>query len=136
MVKGHLKKHADLTLLVGIRAIADNKANKLNGLLKRAADRASREQKSIDRPSMSDAIAIKNMYQELCNNTKWNKKPMHPLTFVNFCLEILENHNMPKIVEALEDITEHFEKGNKAPTACFWAGTVAFEKWAKITDGC
>jgi hypothetical protein len=132
MIKDFVNIHADLSLVVGIRSISNGKACKLNGLIERAAKVASREQKKLGRPSMTIAYEIATMYSALCKKTNWDKNPKHPLTFVNFCLEILENHNYPKIVEVLEDITEHFENGKNAPRPCFWAGTLAYNKWDTI----
>ncbi len=127
-----VNNHADLTLVVSLEHIQDAGNGRLNRLIKQAVKEAIKEAGKLQLPPLSENNKILDMFEELKEETGWDKGARHPLTFVNFCLMILEDYNYRKLCGILIEIMVFFERGNNAPAACFWAAPLAFDKWDNI----
>jgi len=126
--------HADLTLIISLEQIINVGNGRLNRLIKQAVKEALKEADKLQLPPRSENKTILDMFEKLKKETGWNNGARHPLTFINFCLMILEKYKYQKINDILVEIMDFFERAGNAPQPCFWAALIAYEKWERIVE--
>ena len=136
-MNGISKKATELSLVSAIEKLVVKKKNgRLNGLLEKLAKEANNE---LDRIYGLNRVEIdeigKNIY-EFAVSTGWLGKQRHLCTIVSFCLAMLDQSEFKynqRITGILNEIYDYFDRVGKAPYQCNWAGSLAMEKWLKVT---
>jgi len=132
-----MKHYAELSLIFGLPIFL--KSKKLhNGRFKNLCARLQKETKKDLNKIMFPKVQISKMtdkLEEFMKAAGWYKSEKHIMTYLSFCLAMIENSEFEynfKIIDTLNDIVEYLERGGYMPAPCMWAGDVAAKKWEKI----
>ena len=131
------RKTTELTLVRAIEHLVVEKKNgRLTGLLNRLVKAVDKELGRINGLSQSDIDEIGKRINTFAVSTGWLGKQRHLCTIVSFCLAMLDQSEFAynqKITDILNEIYDYFDRAGKAPYQCNWAGSLAMEKWLKVT---
>jgi hypothetical protein len=128
------------TELALIRAVPDLTLGELKP--SRTAGLVTNLQKAVDKdlrylPRINDTqIAdIESIIKSFLLDIGWLDQKRHTGTYLSFCAAMIENSEFkyfPRILESINDLIDHFEKGNDFHVQSCWAGSIAAEKWETI----
>ena len=81
----------------------------------------------------SEKIEVEKRIFEFGRVTRWEGKPRHVMTYVSFCLSLMESvRGSEDIIKELNAISARFERFGESRMACMAAGALALEKWEEI----
>jgi len=113
----------------------DQMKGRVNGLCGRLIKAVFVDLERLPKPTNLQCMEMGGFLDSFQEITKWDGENRHLATTASFCLDMLENSEFffnPKIVTTLNKIVDHFDRAGKIPGPCFWAGSSASKKWAKI----
>ena len=134
---GTLKHIAELAL---IRSIPDCCSNIRPGKERGLYDRL---QKAVDKDLSKYKIYSKDLdliepkIEAFGKLSGWQGQEKHPVTMLGFCLVLIEKSDRKfnnKIIETINKIVAHYERGNMLKSASCWAAILAAEKWEALFE--
>lgn len=91
----------------------------------------------MDKSAFGCKVAA-GLVQEFCESVGWVDKENKVEPIVSFCLGMIdesENTFDPRIIEALNDIAEYFDRSGELRGDDCSTGLFAAEKWRELIDG-
>lgn len=112
-----------------------------NGRLKSLLTRLSKacviEAKKLKHVSNAERKEAEKRILLFADKTKWEGKPLHICTKVNFMLALYDNRAYgQRLIPILNEIYEYFARVKDAPKACEWSAALALDKWEEVLKEC
>lgn len=111
------------------------KTGRLKSLYVKLDKELSIQFRKLKKISDAEKRQAKKLIIQFADLTKWEGKPLHICTKVNFLLAMYdEKEYADSIIKILIQIYEYFDRSGFAPKPCEWSAALALNKWEKIID--
>jgi hypothetical protein len=135
--RSDLKHLAELAL---IRAIPDLivgglERGRLKSLMTRLQKAVDLDLAKMRRPTKKDLDQVWEIVDTFRQQSGWDKKHHHPGTLVCFCLAVIDGSDRkinPRIIDALNQITDYYDRAGDLHPPSLWAADLACRKWMAL----
>ena len=111
--------------------------SRFKALLLRLSKACVTEVKKLKRITDSERQAAARMVLLFADKTKWEGKPLHICTKVNFMLALYDTRKYgAALIPILNEIYDYFARIKDAPKACEWSAALAMDKWEEVLKEC
>ena len=130
MTSQTLKTTAELALCRALPDMCRAKQGRVSGQLDKLKKETDRLLVKMPQLKDSDKQQIAAVIDRFRLSTGWDGRGRHVMTYVSFLLAVLDgDEKYSRIIHVLNSIADYFDRANKAPAPCFWAGALACKKW-------
>jgi len=106
---------------------------RLRNLLLKLQSATITEARKMKKVPNSERDAAAKRVLRFAELTKWEGKPLHICTKVNFMLALYDRSPYgAKLIPILNEIYDYFARVKDAPKACEWAASLAYDKWEQV----
>lgn len=108
---------------------------RLKNLLNKLSAGCVSEIRSLKKINNQEREQARKLIMMFADKTKWEGKPLHICTKVNFMLALYDEREYGKtLIPILNNIYDYFARAKDAPKACEWSGALAVTKWEEVLN--